>query len=118
ALIEGRAPALLAWIQRMLWPRADGAFESWAALAPTLNPLLETDVGALFLPWSVANAHAIARNDETFSAPLAGNTWTQKPQKYHARSLAALRDKYAKVGDRAALDAALDAVGCLAPLRA
>jgi glutathione S-transferase len=122
ALIEGRAPALLAWIHRMLWPRADGAFDSWASLAPTLNALLETDVGALFLPWSVANAQAIARNDETFSVPLGGSRWTQKPQKYHARSLAALREKYAKASakasDKAALDAALEAVGCLAPLRA
>jgi hypothetical protein len=117
ALIEGRAPTLLAWIQRMLWPHADGAFESWSALAPTLNPLLESEVGRLFLPWSVANAQAITRDDETFSVPLADNTWTQKPQKYHARSLVALRDKYAKAADKGALDAALATVGCLALLR-
>jgi glutathione S-transferase len=117
ALIEGRAPTLLAWIQRMLWPRAEGPFEAWATLAPTLNPLLEADVGNMFLPWSVANAQAIARNDETFSVTLDGSTWTQKPQKYHARSLAALREKYAKVGAKRAVDAALDAVGCLAALR-
>jgi len=118
ALIEGRAPTLLAWIQRMLWPRAEGAFEAWASLAPTLNPLLAADVGKMFLPWSVANARAIERNDETFSVTLDGNTWTQKPQKYHARSLAALREKYAKVPDKRPIDAALDAVGCLAALRA
>src|SRR5262245_13080986 len=117
ALIEGRAPAVLAWIQRMLWPRAEGGFETWAALAPTLQPLLETEVGRLFLPWSVANAQAIGRNDETFSVPLAGNSWTQKPQKYHARSLATLREKYANVPDKATLDAALSGVGCLEPLR-
>ena len=118
ALIEGRAPTLLAWIQRMLWPRAEGPFEPWTSVAPTLNPLLAADVGALFLPWSAANAQAIARNDETFSVALDGKTWTQKPQKYHARSLAALREKYAKVAGRRAIDAALDAVGCLAALRA
>jgi glutathione S-transferase len=117
ALIEGRAPTLLAWIHRMLWPRAEGPFEGWAALAATLNPLLEADVGRVFLPWSVANARAIERGDETFSVMLDGKTWTQKPQKYHARSLAALREKYAKLPDKRAVDAALDAVGCLAALR-
>jgi len=118
ALIEGRAPTLLAWIQRMLWPRAEGPFEPWPSLAATLNPLLEADVGRLFLPWSVANAQAIARNDETFTVTLDGKAWTQKPQKYHARSLAALREKYANVADKRAVDAVLGAVGCLAALRA
>ena len=29
AMIEGRAPNLLAWIHRMLWPRAESEFETW-----------------------------------------------------------------------------------------
>ena len=29
ALIEGNAPHVLDWVHRMLWPRAQGAFESW-----------------------------------------------------------------------------------------
>ena len=41
----------------------------------------------------------------------------QKPQKYHAKSLRALRDKYAAVPDKGALDAVLDRAGCLAGLR-
>ena len=88
ALIEGRAPSLLAWIQRMLWPRADGEFEAFSSLSATLMPLLETSVGRLFLPWSVANAGAIAAGAESFTVELDGREWTQKPQKYHARSLA------------------------------
>ena len=51
-------------------------------------------MGALFLPWSAANAAAIAAGDEEFTVSLKGNDWTQKPQKYHARSLAALKAKY------------------------
>jgi glutathione S-transferase len=117
ALIEGRAPALLAWIQRMLWPRALDAFEKWADLAPTLTPLLSTIVGRLFLPWSVANAAAITSGAESFNVTLDGNTWTQKPQKYHARSLAALREKYAAIADKRAVDAALAAADCLAALQ-
>jgi glutathione S-transferase len=87
-------------IHCMLWPRADGDFEPWTALSPTLTPLLSSIVGRLFLPWSVANAHAIATNAESFTVTLDGQTWTQKPQKYHARSLAALREKYASVSSK------------------
>jgi glutathione S-transferase len=118
ALIEGRAPNLLAWIHRMLWPRAEGEFEPWAALEPTLMPLLQGQVGRLFMPWTVANAQAIAAGREEFSVELAGRAWTQKPQKYHAKSLAALREKYAALKDKQAIDQVLDRAGCLQGLRA
>ena len=29
ALIDGSAPHVLDWVHRMLWPRAEGAFETW-----------------------------------------------------------------------------------------
>jgi len=118
ALIEGRAPAVLTWVQRMLFPRAEGEFEPWSQLSATLTPLLERQVGRLFLPWTVANAAAIAANRDEFTVELAGRSWTQKPQKYHARSLAALRGKYAAVRDRSALDPLLERTGCLAALKA
>jgi hypothetical protein len=118
AIIDAKAPNLLAWIHRMTWPRADGDFESWSSLAPTLTPLLERQVGRLFMPWTVANAAAIASNREEFSVELGGRTWTQKPQKYHSRSLAALREKYKAVGENRALDAILESSGCLVGLRA
>ncbi|MFQ5416093.1 MAG: glutathione S-transferase family protein [Myxococcota bacterium] len=116
--IETRTPNTLAWVQRMLWPRNEGEFETWDALAPTLLPLLERQVGRLFLPWTVANAAAIANGREEFSVDLGGRSWTQKPQKYHARSLAALRAKYAAHGDTSALDEVLAKTGCLDGLRA
>lgn len=117
ALIEGRTPHVLEWIQRMLWPRAEGPFEPWAALEPTLMPLLQRQVSRLFLPWTRANAAALAEGREEFSVELAGHQWTQKPQKYHAKSLRTLRDKYAAAADRPAIDAVLERAGCLAPLR-
>ncbi|MGA7870294.1 MAG: glutathione S-transferase family protein [Candidatus Binatus sp.] len=117
ALIEARATNVLAWIHRMLWPRAEGNFEEWASLEPTLMPLLERQVGALFMPWTIANAAAIAGGREEFSVELAGRTWTQKPQKYHAKSLGELRRKYAALPDKQRIDAVLDRAGCLAGMR-
>ncbi len=116
AIIDAKAPNLLAWIHRMTWPRAEGDFESWSSLAPTLTPLLVRQVGRLFMPWTIANAAAIAGNRADFSVELAGRTWTQKPQKYHARSLTALREKYKAAGNNPALDAILESSGCLAGL--
>lgn len=118
ALIEGRAPAVLAWVQRMLWPRAEGEFEPWSNLEPTLMPLLSDQVGKMFMPWTVANAQAIAAGREEFTVTLAGNEWTQKPQKYHAKSLAVLRQKYAAFADKRTIDPILERAGCLAGLRA
>jgi glutathione S-transferase len=117
AWIEGRAPAVLAWIQRMLFPRSEGDFEPWARLEPTLTPLLSRQVGRLFLPWSVANAAAIAANQDEFTVDLGGEKWTQKPQKYHAKSLVTLREKYRAAGDKNLLDPLLEKTGCLAALK-
>ena len=117
ALIGGGAPHVLDWVHRMLWPRAEGAFESWATLEPTMMPILKQQVGRLFMPWAVANERALADGKEEFSVALGDHLWTQKPQKYHARSLGMLRAKYAAVPDKAPLDPVLDAAGCLAGLR-
>jgi glutathione S-transferase len=117
ALIEGRAANLLAWIQRMLWPRAEGGFEPWSALEPTLLPLLERQVGRLFLPWSAANEQATSEGREEFDVSLGGRTWTQKPQKYHAKSLRALRQRYDAAPAKATLEAVLEKAGCLTGLR-
>lgn len=117
ALIEGNAPHVLAWIHRMLWPRAEGAFETWASLAPTLMPILTRQVGRMFWPWTLANEKALADGVEEFSVRLGNDIWTQKPQKYHARSLAMLRAKYADIPGRKDLDMILAAAGCLAGMR-
>ena len=63
-IIDGKAPSVVAWIERMLEPKAEGAFEEWSALEPTLLPFLRDQVGTLFLPWSDANARALAEGEE------------------------------------------------------
>ena len=117
AIIGGGAPHVLDWVHRMLWPKAEGGFESWVALAPTLMPILTEQVGAQFMPWTCANEKALTEAREEFSVTLGDKIWTQKPQKYHARSLGMLRAKYAAVADKTALDPVLEAAGCLAGLR-
>lgn len=116
ALIEGGAPHVLDWVQRMLWPRAEGAFEAWTTLQPTLMPILSRQAGGQFMPWTAANAKALAEKQEEFAVALGDKIWIQKPQKYHARSLAALRARYAEIADKSALDSVLQAAGCLAGL--
>jgi len=117
ALIEGSAPHVLDWVHRMLWPKAEGRFETWSTLRPTLMPILTEQVGRKFMPWTCANEKALADAKEEFSITLGDKIWTQKPQKYHARSLGMLRARYAAVADKAALDPVLEAAGCLAGLR-
>jgi len=116
AIMRASAPNVMAWVQRMLTPRAEGEFETLDALAPTLKPLLKEEVGALFLPWSIANAAAIARGDKSFAMTLGGTEWTQEPQKYHARSLAEIRRKYATAKNAPGLDTILTESGCLGGL--
>jgi hypothetical protein len=92
----------------MAWPKPEGDFESWATLEATLFPIIRDWAGELFMPWTLANAKALANPEKEFAVALRGKTWKQKPQKYHAKSLDALRAKYAAVKDRTALDAILD----------
>ena len=116
AVMRASAPNVMAWIERMLSPEAKGDFEALRALAPTLMPLLTLEVGGLFLPWSAANAAALARGDKSFTLSLGGAEWTQEPQKYHARSLAEIRRKFTAAKGAAGLEPLLASTGCLAGL--
>jgi glutathione S-transferase len=117
AILRAEAPNVVAWIERMLDPSASGDFETWDALAPTLEPLLRDEVGRCFLPWSDANAKALAAGQPTFEIVLDGAPFSQETQKYHAKSLAVLRRRHAGIDDRTTLDPILERTGCLAWLR-
>src|SRR5262249_19580010 len=117
AIMRQEAPATLAWTERMLAPQASGEFERWEELEPTLLPLLRDEVGTVFFPWSLANAQAIASGARQFSCTLDGRAFTQEAQKYHAKSLGWLRDRYARVAARSRLDPILERAGCPAALR-
>ena len=115
AWLRARVPRAVAWIERMLAPKAEGPFEPWADLEPTLLPLLRDEVAGCFLPWSEANRRALSEGRDVELA-LGGRPFRQAPQKYHARSLAALRARYAAARSEA-LDAVLERASCLAGLR-
>jgi glutathione S-transferase len=118
ALMRETAPHVAKWIQEMMGPRNDGPFEPWDALAPTLMPLLRDEIAAIFFPWTSQNAKALAAGQKEFSMTLGGKPYSQETQKYHAKSLAALKARYAAVGDKSQLDAILGDAGCLKYLRA
>ncbi len=117
AILRAEAPAVLAWIERMLNPRSLGDWEPWETLEPTLQPLLREEVGGVFLPWTRANARALEAGESSFRVTLHGAVFSQEPQRYHAKSFGVLRQRYAAVPDRGRLDAILERAGCLAGLR-
>lgn len=112
ALLAERAPRLGEWLERMLDPPDRGELEEWPALEPTLAPLLAGEVAGRFLPWSDANARALAAGEERLRVELREGAWEQQVQKYHARSLAELRRKYTAVSERGILDPLLESTGC------
>lgn len=111
SMIRARGPAVLGWCHRMLEPRNDGDFESWTSLAPTLEPLLAY-IGRYFLPWTEANARALAAGETEFSVGLPGGAYVQAPQKYHAKSLGVLKARYSAVAGNAELASILTKAGC------
>jgi glutathione S-transferase len=94
-VLQQMAPRTRAWAMRMQEPKAGGPFEPWSALKPTLVPLFRQDVAARFLPWSRANADALAAGAPKFTVQLGPYGFTQAPQKYHARSLLMLTGRLA-----------------------
>ena len=118
ALMRRSAPRVVGWIERMLDPKDEGEFETWASLEATLMPLLRDELGAVFFPWTAANAAAIAANEKEFSLTLEGKPFSQEAQKYHAKSLKALQQRYARIDDKSILDPILRATNCYTWLQA
>ena len=61
----------------MLEPRADGPYESWEELMPTLTPIL-SELGN-FLPWSSANRE-VDKNETNFSVERKGKFTHSSPK--------------------------------------
>jgi glutathione S-transferase len=113
-ILRETAPRTAAWSERLLDPKDEGDFETLDQLAPTLLPLLASEV-RFFLAWSQANAEAIAAGAEEMTLEHEGRHWWQTvggPQKYHAKSLREIRSKYAKVAEAPGLEGILNDAGC------
>jgi len=93
-------------------PTAEGPFESLEMLLPTLSPLLEEQIAGRFLPWSVANAKALAAGEPQTRLEFDGQLYEQNTFKYHAWSLSQLRDKMKLANSDAALRRVLEESGC------
>ncbi|MFZ5914455.1 MAG: glutathione S-transferase family protein [Pseudomonadota bacterium] len=111
-IMEASAPSVVAWAKRMLEPKLEGQIELWGKLSPTLMPLLRDEIAGLFLPWTVANAAALAAGQDKFTVTLQGKSFTQETQKYHARSLEVLKARYKIVNNDPELREIMQASGC------
>ncbi len=111
AFISANCPKVNGYIERMHAPVATGPFEAMEALLPGLTPLVAEEIAGCFLPWADANARALAAGEEHFAVTLDDGLFEQQPQKYHAKSLKVLRQKYQAVADAPGLAPVLDECG-------
>jgi len=112
AVIKAQAPNVVRWIDRMENPDVQGEFVALEALGPDLAELMRAEVAGAYLIWMAANAEAVAEDDQAVSVLIAGDEFTQKPQRYAAKAFAELRRKRAALIDNAPLAALLEATGC------
>lgn len=101
AILRAQAPKIVAWVERMNAPKADGAFVSFADVRDDLVGLLRDEIAGAYFVWAAANAAAVADDARGVSVEIAGHTFTQKPQRYAAKALAELKKKRAGVEDEA-----------------
>jgi glutathione S-transferase len=111
AIIRAQAPNVARWLDRMEHPSADGPFASLDTLKDDLAALLRDEIASAYLVWMSANAQAVRDDASGVSVIIAGETFTQKPQRYAAKAFAELRRKRALVTDEA-LAALLGETGC------
>lgn len=117
ALMKAQAPNVVRWVDRMENPDVEGGFISFDVAAAGLAELLRSEVATTYLTWMSANAHAVAAETPHVSVEIAGQMFSQRPQRYAAKAYAELRAKRALVLD-GALAALLGDSGCDAFLRA
>lgn len=113
AYLRAKAPAVLAWIERMLDPKVEGDFESMERLAPTLRPIFEREVGARFLAWGAANLAARDAGRAQTELEMEGRLYYQRTFKYPAIGIERLRDRLDAVGAHPGLRSFLRDTGCL-----
>jgi glutathione S-transferase len=112
-----RAPAVCAWVGAVedlsgLSASRDG----WCGrdeLPATLTDLL-TEIGRVYVPALLANAHAVDSGADEVRTEIDGRLWTQQPFPYQAKCLQWLRAEFARLDpeDREFVNAVLGGTGC------
>lgn len=90
------------------WDAPDAPFK------PIIGKLLE-QVGAIYVPFLLANMAALEAGADTFSFEAMGKPYSQGTFKYQAKCLADLRSRYAALDStaRVKIDPILEEYGCL-----
>ncbi len=111
------APRLRAWIDRVDdLSGLEVATDDWLDLKHAADPLTELlqEIGRVYLPIMLANAHALTEGAEQFTAEVDSQEWTQPIFPYQAKCLGWVRETFAALPDAARDDIAklLDENSC------
>ena len=100
----------------MLNPKDEGDYESWDSLSDTLMPILKEEIGEIFLPWTSEITKSMLEEKEELSVKIKGREFKHSiggPQKYHVKSLAVLKSKFASFKGNQLLENILLETNCL-----
>jgi glutathione S-transferase len=112
-----RAPSVCAWVAAMEDLSGLGASDQgWVGrdeLPGTLADLLK-EVGRVYVPALLANAHAVDTGADEVVTQIDGRPWTQQPFPYQAKCLQWIRQEYARLDseDREFVAGVLEGTGC------
>ena len=121
ALMHARAPHTQAWVARMWASRGSQMQGDLVQALPHDFASLLRDVSQAYLPYLLANAHAVAQGHQRFDVTLQGCAYRQvRTSRYRLLCLEMLQHQFAALStaERADLEAVLPDSGISAVLRA
>ena len=117
-MMRASAPNVMAWVERMTSPKAEGPFESWSSLSARLMPLLTDEVGRL-VPAVVGRQRGGDRRRATRASrgPSAARPGRRSRRSITPARLPEIRRKYEPAKARARPRRYPGEAGCLSALR-
>ncbi len=119
AMLRADYPYVLRWLLHIDdLSGVDGEWDAPRTLPPPAVTVLLGLIGAVYFPFLIANAQALAAGDATFKFSALGHDYSQGTFKYQAKCLIDLRARFAALPPeaRASIEPLLRDSGCLAPL--
>ncbi|MEZ5341682.1 MAG: glutathione S-transferase C-terminal domain-containing protein [Acidimicrobiales bacterium] len=120
AIAIDRSPRTVSWVARLddLASLPDRGDDAWVAAEtiPATTIQLLAEIGRTYVPFLLANQHAIDTGADELSCTIDGIDYRQGPFKYQSKCLGWLRDAYAALDhqSRSAVDPILTRTGCAA----